>query len=429
METRGESMSRWNWGWRRAQIALFAAFTVLVVSPINVPHPFGAPPSLGWAIVCLVAAAAVWLPDLFTGHWPVTPLNWLIGAYVGVVAVTSVMSASPWHTLEAALLLAGQLAVFYATVNLARHAPSIIAPVALIIVCGVALLQLLGLGYHLEVGLLARPKVYPIPEGWGGYPELGALGVIQLGLLVGGLVVAKRPGQVAAAGALAAVCAAEIVLLYSRIDMVAAGVTIGMALVLIALRRHLRRAALMAGAAGVLAAALVVSSPTFRYLAHAMVEPKTTRPAGVPVFDLAGPSTRLAIWRKTLVMIGDSPWYGSGLGNFRRVFETEYNPEVNEDLRHGVHAHNLWLQETAEVGVLGGAAYAALWGAIVWRAWRLARLRPTFATVGAFLAIAATTVTNLTDTVPEMAGGQRIYTLTWILFGLVEAQAGTSAPR
>src|SRR5207244_2135617 len=148
-----------------------------------------------------------------------------------------------------------------------------------------------------------------------------------------------------------------------------------------------------------------------------------------PVFNLAEPSSRLAIWSKTLTMIGDSPWYGTGLGNFRRVFETEYNPDLNNDARRGVHAHNLWLQETAELGVIGGVSYAVLWGAIVWRAWRLARRRPTFVTVGLFLAIAGTTVTNLADTVPEMQGGLRIYTLTWVLFGLVEGQANGRIPE
>jgi O-antigen ligase len=415
--------------WLVCRVLLFVTFAVLLVSPVETPRIVDAPPALSWTIICLMAAAAVWLPDLIAGGWPATPVNWFIAAYVSAIVFTSVMSVSPWHTLEAALLLAGQLAVFYATVSLARRAPYVAALAVLIVVCGVALLQLLALGYHAELGLLGRPKAYPIPEGWGGYPELGALGAIQLGLVGGGLVTAKRPAQIAAAVGLAVIGVAELILLYSRINIVAAGVVVGLAVLLAALGRNLRRVRLIAATIGLLAVTLVGASPTLRYLVRALVNPTMSRPSDVPTLDLADPSTRLAIWSKTLAMIGDSPWYGAGLGNFRRVFETEYNPELNDDLRHGVHAHNLWLQETAELGVIGGAVFATLWGVIVWRAWRLARLRPTFVTVGLFLAIAGTTVTNLADTVPEMFGGLRIYTLTWVLFGLVEAHAPSSIYR
>jgi O-antigen ligase len=119
-------------------------------------------------------------------------------------------------------------------------------------------------------------------------------------------------------------------------------------------------------------------------------------------------------------MIRDYPLQGVGPGNFRPIFEGRYNPELNDDLRRGEHAHNLWLQQTAELGIPGGLAFGVLWVWLLWMAWRLARDRGGLA-AAICLALIGTTVSNVVDNVAIMVAGFRIYLLTWVLFGFVAA--------
>jgi O-antigen ligase len=136
---------------------------------------------------------------------------------------------------------------------------------------------------------------------------------------------------------------------------------------------------------------------------------------------------RIDLWTKTIRMIADHPLLGVGLGNFRQVFETRYNPELNNDLRRGVHAHNLWLHKYAELGLIGGTCYLALWVTVLWMAWRQARGDPGFVAVGLLLGLLGMAACNLTSNMFYLTGyaAARLESLTWVLFGLVAARAGT----
>jgi O-antigen ligase len=140
---------------------------------------------------------------------------------------------------------------------------------------------------------------------------------------------------------------------------------------------------------------------------------------------VATPEMRIHIWTRTLVMIRDAPVLGVGLGNFREVFESKYNPEVGGDGTRGVHAHNLWLQQFAELGVAGGIAYAVLWFHVAWIGWRQVRRRPGFVPLAPLLSLTALAVSNLTTNMFYLTGGAsgRLQSLTWVLFGLVAGSA------
>ena len=71
---------------------------------------------------------------------------------------------------------------------------------------------------------------------------------------------------------------------------------------------------------------------------------------------------RREIFRSTASMISARPWLGYGLGNFPVVY-----PEFAEFDSGAIveHAHNDWLEWTAE----GGVAYALLWMALAARLW------------------------------------------------------------
>jgi O-antigen ligase len=207
--------------------------------------------------------------------------------------------------------------------------------------------------------------------------------------------------------------------LYSRTAWLAALVIVATAIVLAG--RHRRRMLIGAGIAAVLGVVLLFTVPTIRGLVWTTVG--MTQPVETKDIPIAAPGGRLKIWKETLRMIGDGPVRGVGLGNFRSVFETTYNPELNIDQRRGVHAHNLFLQRIAELGIPGGLCFLGLWSAGLWTAWQLMQRRRDAATMGVFFSLIAATWCNLTDSMPGEIAGARLYLLTWLLFGLAAGMA------
>ena len=67
---------------------------------------------------------------------------------------------------------------------------------------------------------------------------------------------------------------------------------------------------------------------------------------------------RLALWESTLAMIGDHPFFGIGWGAYWMVY-----PEYDFYLQGAdvliVHAHNMYLNYAAEIGVVGAVSF--LW--------------------------------------------------------------------
>jgi O-antigen ligase len=410
------SLARWRISLASAQVACIGGFVVLLMRPLHIPDPFGVGVSLSWTVICLVTAGVVLVPELLAGRWPATGLDRPLLAYAVIIAATSLTSLNWPETGSWILALTGNIGIFFAVVVMARRWAWVSESILLFLVASIALLLLMATGYHAEVGLLTRPKSYPVPEGWSGYPELATLGALQFGLLIAGIQTARRWTGVAAAAMLAVLTLAETALLYSRGAWLAVGAVLAVAGALLTGRGQLRRVVigicLVVGLTGLLAAA----NPTFRHLL-------TGGSGDGNLVQVASPEMRVRLWTRALRMIADRPLTGVGLGNFRRVFETVYNPDVNEDRRRGVHAHNLWLQQYAEVGIFGGTVYLVLWIAILRQAWRRARGDPDFLSLGLLLSITALAATNLTTNMfflPGLAAG-RLHSACWMLFGLVAA--------
>jgi len=148
----------------------------------------------------------------------------------------------------------------------------------------------------------------------------------------------------------------------------------------------------------------------------------------VSLTERTASASRLVIWERTARMIEDHPLVGVGAGNFQAVFEPVYNPMLNEDLRRGGHAHNLWLQEAAELGVITAIAYIALWIAALISAARLSRA--SWIGAAAFLMIVAMAVRNMGDYMFFSTGGTqaRLHTLLWLVWGVVGGYRFASAP-
>lgn len=126
--------------------------------------------------------------------------------------------------------------------------------------------------------------------------------------------------------------------------------------------------AALAGGLGLLAAGIWLRSPR-------LVE-KFDR---IELAGLDGLDTdRAPIWEFGTEVALRNPLIGVGWGNFGQVDRAALGFHVDPDsiLAHADHAHNQYLNILAEGGLIGFAAMAALFGALIWRLWRIRPDRP-----------------------------------------------------
>ncbi|MFM7704682.1 MAG: Wzy polymerase domain-containing protein, partial [Rubrivivax sp.] len=79
-------------------------------------------------------------------------------------------------------------------------------------------------------------------------------------------------------------------------------------------------------------------------------------------------SSRMGIWRDTLALIGEHPWWGVGFGEFN--FAWSLTPFPNRPVAFFDHTHNLLLQFAVELGL---PLTAMLMAILAWELWRAAR--------------------------------------------------------
>ena len=79
---------------------------------------------------------------------------------------------------------------------------------------------------------------------------------------------------------------------------------------------------------------------------------------------------RLAHWQAAESMAQYNFWLGVGIGNYEPV----YPAYALMNWPHALgHAHNIYLNTLAEMGIIGLSAYLALWVVIFWQTWRITR--------------------------------------------------------
>ncbi|WOD40917.1 O-antigen ligase family protein [Nodosilinea sp. E11] len=71
---------------------------------------------------------------------------------------------------------------------------------------------------------------------------------------------------------------------------------------------------------------------------------------------------RFSVWQLALEMIPQQPWFGSGLGTFKLLYDPASFPVEGDFLPH---AHNLWLMLAAEAGVPVALGFTAIVGWVV----------------------------------------------------------------
>ncbi|MBI5675294.1 MAG: tetratricopeptide repeat protein [Nitrospirae bacterium] len=60
--------------------------------------------------------------------------------------------------------------------------------------------------------------------------------------------------------------------------------------------------------------------------------------------------SRLGVWKDTLIMIKENPWFGRGIGTFKYVYSRYQTESIMFSFNH---AHNSYLELTSEIGIIG----------------------------------------------------------------------------
>ncbi len=131
--------------------------------------------------------------------------------------------------------------------------------------------------------------------------------------------------------------------------------------------------------------------------------------------------SRMRMWKTGWRMFLDHPVVGVGDGEMYAMYR-EYVPDAIKD--EGGHLHNTYIHVLATHGAIGLAALLALFGAIAWREWRIAR-RERANEIGALaLGALAAFVGFLVNGMAEYNfGDHEIVLLIWMTVGLVNAAA------
>ncbi|MGB3203217.1 MAG: O-antigen ligase family protein [Nodosilinea sp.] len=135
---------------------------------------------------------------------------------------------------------------------------------------------------------------------------------------------------------------------------------------------------------------------------------------------LATASLRVNVWQLALEMIPWHPWFGTGLGTFKLLYDPADFPVAGDFLPH---AHNLWLMLAAEAGLPVALGFTVVVGWIVGRSTYTALCTPlpanALALLGGYLAgFGGTTAFAVFDLAFYDA---RINSLGWLLLGSLQA--------
>ncbi|PSR13765.1 hypothetical protein C8255_24950 [filamentous cyanobacterium CCP3] len=131
-------------------------------------------------------------------------------------------------------------------------------------------------------------------------------------------------------------------------------------------------------------------------------------------------SLRFSVWGLALEMVPHHPWFGSGLGTFKLLYNPADFPVADDFLPH---AHNLWLMLAVEAGLPVALGFTGLVGWIVGRSTYVVTCTPlptdTLALLSGYLAgFGGTTAFAIFDL--AFYDG-RINILGWLLLGSLQA--------
>jgi O-antigen ligase len=136
---------------------------------------------------------------------------------------------------------------------------------------------------------------------------------------------------------------------------------------------------------------------------------------------------RIVLWQHTFERIRERPWVGFGFG--KSILRTELQGELGDPML--AHAHNLFVSQWLQTGVIGVTLLVSLLLAIGWRYATFMRAADgTLAAIGVagLVMLAAFVVKNLTDDFMIRPTSKEFWALTALLIGY-GIRRERSAPR
>lgn len=366
--------------------------------------------ALGALTVALLAAARVegrrpspwarwpslWARRLFSA-WTAGPAMAAIALYAAAGLTAAALGADPHSALRDAvkdLHRVWALGLFVAAAALAPEAPvmrALAVSLAAMAAYGIAQTALGGM----PAGRLIRAH---------GFGHAVVYGQQMTLALLGALSVLARPGDLAPAGRRGAVLLSVLsaaALAFSQTRMALFAMAAGFA-VLCVLEPRARRWALVVAVLVLAAAAAWEFLPTGG---------RTLSTAFGGKYLNTGHQARWALWDAAWRMFREHPWTGVGPGGFKFLFPSYHAGPLDGEISWG-SAHNLYLHQLAERGLLGGAALAFLIAVLLRGAWRAAR-RGTARGLWAASSMAAFLIMCLTETSFQNEQFATLLLLSW----------------
>lgn len=346
------------------------------------------------AALAALTAALLWRlktadPAPVLKAWRRNPAIWGAAVYVATGLVASACGldfahslhddAKDLHKLWALLLLVGAFSE--------EPAPAVWTALA----AGFAAVLVVGLG-QTTVALLEHQKGFPLPRPHAFVHPVTYGEQLALGLL-GALCVSLRPdkatGERKARYALwALIACGAAVLVFNQTRATVFALAAGSAVVLWFEPNFRRRGAWVGVALLAIAVAWeFLPAGDRRSIFRVFLHPDVHETQQV----------RYYLWATAWKMFRDHPWTGVGPGHYGTLFTTYFAGTLDNE-RSWSSAHNLYLQQLAERGLVGAAGLAAVLGALVAGAWAGLRRRQDAKTLWAASALVAFLVMNLTET-------------------------------
>lgn len=317
--------------------------------------------------------------------WRSEPLISALAAYAAAGLLCGLLGADPARSLRetpkdlhrlwaAALFLAA-----FAVDDCGRLRPSLAASFCVSALWGIAQVAHHSAFVRLAHHPLERSHGSLHPVAYGETMVIAALGALCF-------LMRSRPPRAHAAAAAAVLAATGAALALNETRSAIFALLAGL-LVIAWLDPSTRR---RAGAAAVAAAAIILAwefLPTGgRSLLDLFRKLEATNPN----------QARYTLWSVAWAMFRDHPLTGAGPGNYLSLF-TRYFEGTLDNQRAWASAHNLYLHQLAERGLIGAAALGAVFWTMGRRAWSAAREVPAPETAWAAAAVAAFLVMNATE--------------------------------
>jgi O-antigen ligase len=356
--------------------------------------------------LALLTAALLWRGNKngrVPGIWRRTPAVWGILLYCLAGAAASAFGVDPagsLHDNAKDLHKLWALLVFIAAFD--EEPP---AGVWAALAAGFAAAVAVGLGQAVRAALtrehgfpLARPHAFVHPVAYGEQLTIG---------LIGGLCAFLRPGEAfrkpadrRLGAALTALTAAVLVLNQTRSSIFA--LAAGCAAIGAVDPSTRRRGARLVAALFAIALAWELLPTGGRGLVGLVLDsdPRNAQNA------------RYALWSVAWRMFRDHPWTGAGPGHYRTLFTTYFQGTLDNESVWG-SAHNLYLHQLAERGLIGAAGLAAALGTLLAGAWNSARRDGAGRGLWALSAFAAFLVMNLTEAAFQNEQVTTLVLLVW----------------